>query len=329
MASIKKLRGNWRAEVYKKVNGVVYRPTGVFQTKAEATAWATQIESEILSGQRGQVKAVTLGKLLQEYSEKVTPKKADPTWELNFIKRFLKEDIAKIKLADFSAVDVAKWRDKRLETVAEGAVRREWNVLSPAVNIAIKEWKWLTKNPFSEVKRPDSPPSRDRLFSAKEIELLTYHLDCSPDSDMQKIKSRVGAAMLFALETGMRTGDIAKLTWDCISDTVAEVRKGKTAAAKRRVPLSLEARRIIKQLPKTFDNVFGVNAKQIDSHFRAAKDDCLITGLHFHDSRANACTKLSKKIDIAGLARILGIKDFKIILVYYRETAEDQAVTIA
>lgn len=324
MANITKRGSRWQA----RTNCKGIRQSATFALKPEAVAWAAQIENEILSGQRGQVKAVTLGKLLQEYAEKVTPKKVDTKWELNYIKRFLREDIASIKLSNLSAVDVAIWRDKRLETVSAGAVRREWNVLSPAVNTAIKEWGWLTVNPFSKVKRPDPPASRDRLFSQKEIELLTYHLDCAPDSDMKKIKSRVGSAMLFALETGMREGEVANLTWDCMTETVAEVKKGKTLSARRRVPLSIEARRIINQLPKTFDTVFGVTAGQIDSNFRGAKKDCLIAGLHFHDSRANACTKLAKIVEILALARIMGIKDLKILMVYYRESAEDIALRI-
>jgi len=66
----------------------------------------------------------------------------------------------------------------------------------------------------------------------------------------------------------------------------------------------------------------------VDSNFRKAKGKADIEDLHFHDTRANACTKLAKKIDILSLARMLGHKDLKQLQVYYRETAEDTAAKL-
>ena len=52
-------------------------------------------------------------------------------------------------------------------------------------------------------------------------------------------------------------------------------------------------------------------------------------GLHFHDSRACALTRLSAKLSPLQLAKVSGHKDLKMILnVYYRETAEDIAKLI-
>ena len=49
-------------------------------------------------------------------------------------------------------------------------------------------------------------------------------------------------------------------------------------------------------------------------------------GIHFHDTRAEALTRLSKKLDALRLAKISGHKDLRILLAtYYRESAEDVA----
>ena len=318
MASIVKRANSWRALVTKQN----VRKSASFTTKAEAIAWATQIEAEILTGKRGATKAVTFGKLLQKYSEEVSPKHKGFRWEQIRIAKLQHDKLAGVKLSDITPFDFADWRERRLKEVEAGSVRREWTLMLSAINTAITDWGWLKTNPLAEIKRPPAPPPRDRLFTPREIELLTYHLSCGPDSDMKLIKSRVGAAMLFALETGMRAGDIAGLTWNRVTDKVAEVLVGKTAAARRRVPLTHEALRILNQLPKGKDTCFDVDVSQIDSHFRAAKKDCAIENLHFHDSRANAITKLSKFLDILDLARCVGIKDLKILMVYNRDSAE-------
>lgn len=102
---------------------------------------------------------------------------------------------------------------------------------------------------------------------------------------------------------------------------------GKTPAAKRDVPLSGEAIAIIKLMDKVKDGdtVFNLKPSQIDSMFRRAKGRALIEGLHFHDTRAEAITRLAGKLDILELARMVGHKDLRMLMVYYRRTAEDLA----
>lgn len=326
MASIKKLGGNWRASINKTVNGVVHRPTAVFSTKAEAQAWAAETEAEILAGKRGQTKAVTFGKLLERYLEEESPKHKGHIWEKNLILRMSKLPIYSVRLSDLTSDDFSKWRNSRLKSVAESTVRREWILLSSAINVALDEWKWLSISPLVGVKRPKDAPARDRLFSDEEIALLSYTLGV--DGVPKTITARVGYAMLFALETGMRSGEIVNLSWKDIHGRVATVREGKTASARREVPLTSEAMRILSLLPKKADSCFDITDDQRDALFSKAKKKAGITGLHFHDSRANACTKLAKLMGILSLAKMIGHKNINQLQVYYRETAKDIAETL-
>ena len=133
--------------------------------------------------------------------------------------------------------------------------------------------------------------------------------------------------MLFALETAMRAGEICNLTWDKVflGQSYCSVGDGKTDAARRDVPLSPEAVRILKQMGSTMGRVFDLKASQIDSMFRKAKKMALVEGLHFHDTRATAITRLAQKLDILSLARMVGHKDLRMLQVYYRESATDTA----
>jgi hypothetical protein len=63
--------------------------------------------------------------------------------------------------------------------------------------------------------------------------------------------------------------------------------------------------------------------------FRKARDKVLIEGLHFPDSRAEALTRRSRKVDVMTLAKISGRKDLSILQnTSYRESAEDIAARL-
>lgn len=104
---------------------------------------------------------------------------------------------------------------------------------------------------------------------------------------------------------------------------------GKTDAAKRDVPLSQEALRIIAQLESgkdETDSVFRISSTQnLDAAFRRAKALAAIDDLHFHDSRHTAITRLAKKLDVLALARMVGHRDLRMLQIYYNESAEDMA----
>ena len=74
--------------------------------------------------------------------------------------------------------------------------------------------------------------------------------------------------------------------------------------------------------------VFTLDDASRDALFRKARDKCKIDNLHFHDSRANAITALAKKLDIHDLARMIGHRDLKSLLCYYRKSASDMAKSL-
>lgn len=330
MASFRKRGKSWEAFVSK--NGI--RKTASFDTKAEATAWAARIETEILARKNGDIPDIPFSDLLARYRDNVSITKRGKQWEFVRINKIIRDDkIAHVRLPDLSAVHVAEWRNFRLQEVGAASVNREWNLLSHCCSIAVKEWQWLTSNPFSDVKRPPKPEARTRLVSDDEIERLLFALGYT-GTPPQTITARVGAAFLFAIETAMRAGEICGLQWRDVETerrflriTGTAAGAGKTAAAKREVPLTPRAIEIIEQMRhiKSNDSVFDLKSSQIDILFRKAKARSLIDDLHFHDSRAEAITRLSKKLDILSLARMVGHRDLRMLQVYYRETAENIA----
>jgi len=59
------------------------------------------------------------------------------------------------------------------------------------------------------------------------------------------------------------------------------------------------------------------------------RDRLLIEGLRFHDSRADALTRLSKRMDVMRLARVSGHRDLRQLMsAYYRAPAAEVAASI-
>lgn len=314
---LRKRKDSWRVEIDKAGQ----RLSASFDTKAEARAWGTRQEAEILAGKRSEVPNKTLKDLLERYRDEVSVTKRGERWEKLRLDLIARDDIGAVKLKDLAAPDFAAWRDRRLRKVSQASVRREWTLLSAALNVSVREWHWLKENPLKAVKRPPAPPPRERIPTDHEIERLCFALGYGLDT----ITARVALAMLFSIETGMRAGEIAGLTWDRVDlvRRVAKLERTKNGTA-REVPLSGRAVELLQELGGD-GSVFGLTVQQIDVLFRKAKDRALIKELHFHDMRALAVTRLSKRLDILSLAKMIGHRDLKTLQVYYRPDAADMA----
>jgi integrase len=232
-------------------------------------------------------------------------------------------NIGAIKLDKLSEVDIAKWRDDRLKQVSSESVRREWNLLSSACNIACKEWKWLKSNPMKDVKRPQSGKARTRRISEKEIEKLIFVCGWDGESKPATIPSLIALIFCLAIETGMRAGELLGLEWKNIDlkKQTAHLPETKNGHS-RTVPLSKEAVRLFGLVKSKKSYVFNVSGSNLDSIFRKYRDKALIKDLHFHDTRREALSRLSKKLDPFQLAKMSGHRDMRMLLnVYYQEDA--------
>lgn len=260
MASIVPYRGKYRALVWK--DGI--RKSKVFPAKGRAMAWAVDVEREIDARASGEIPDKTFGDLLIRYRDEVSIHKRGERWETLRLDAIIQRaQIAQVRLRALDTPHVAQWRDERLQTVSAASVRREWVLLSHACNLAVREWRWLKENPFSTVTRPKPSKARDRLATPDEIERLLFALGYDAATPPATQTARVGAAMLFAIETAMRCGEIVNLEWAQV-DTgrrVARVLQAKNGHP-RDVALSAEAIRLLEQLrPVTAAGpVFGISS---------------------------------------------------------------------
>lgn len=319
MASIKRNGSKWRAQVY--VRGV--RDSESFQTRQEAAKWGLEREAE-LRGRKLPDKSYS--DALTRYSREVAPTHGGEHWELLRINAWLKTPFSRRKLATMSASDFAEWRDGRLKQVKPGTVARELNLHRAVLEVARLEWKWIAVNPLDDVKWPKTPKGRRRRISPEEVTALAKAFGVHESLKSDTATQRIGLAFLLALETAMRSNEMLSLTWPNVYLDQRFVRLPKTKNGdEREVALSLRAVAILKALPKSFGTVFNLDAKIRDAVWRKVRNTTPHRDIHFHDSRAEAIWRLSKKLDILQLATMIGHRDLKSLMFYYDESASDMA----
>ena len=327
MASIRKYKGGYRAQVYVKGQ----RASDTFRTNREAQAWASAKEAELAEAPATRH---TVRQLIERYQEEVIPKKKGKDHEDRQATAFLRDfpELADKKLSDVDTPDMAAWRDARLKTVSDATVLRSLNWLRHAFRLAREEWKWMSHNPLKGMRLPQQPAPRVRRVSPMEARAICRMLGYRPGKAPKTKGQEVALAFMVGLRSGMRAGEILSLGKDNLDlkRRVASVEhKTQHITGKPRdVPLTRQAIRLLRPVAH-LEKCLSLSSATLDALFRKARDRLLIEDLHFHDSRAEALTRLSRKVDVLTLARISGHKDLRILqLAYYRETAAEIAARL-
>ncbi len=313
MATFRKRDGRWQAQICKA--GV--RKAKTFRTKTEAIEWAREVEDTLTDA--GSVQAA-----LERYMTEVCPSHKGERWERIRLTRISKELPSK-RLSELEPNDLAKWRDKRLKTVKGASVRREMNLLNQVFVIAINEWGWLKTNPLKTVKKPPNSQPRRRGVSQEEIKAITEELGYMEGYKAQTKKQEVAVLFLLGIETAMRLGEMLSLTRENIElkrkvAILVDTKNGD----RREIPLSSKAVELIKQLSGERGRIASVGGSA-STIFRKAKIQAGFPDVHFHDSRSEGLTRLSKKLSVIQLAKVVGHRDPRSLMIYYSETAEEIA----
>lgn len=330
MAYIRKRGDKWRAEVER--NG--QRLSMSFPTKAHASAWAAEQESVIFDGKLGKLPNKTMAQALKRYAEDVSPKKKGSREEGVRLKKMQADLPFKNKIIrEVTTDDIAKWRDERLQTVAPNTLTREWTLLRGVFTIAKAEWGWVREIPMDGVKKPRGGKPRIRRVADKEILGLCKELGYEESKPVETLRQKIAVAFLFAIETAMRAGEVRALHPHHVDGRIAHLHETKNGWS-REVPLSKRAVELLSKI-KLAENepFFNFSAVTLNNCFHYARKEVAktlpeIATLHFHDSRREACTRLSKKLGVMELARMIGHRDLKSLMIYYAPSTDELAAKL-
>ncbi len=185
-------------------------------------------------------------------------------------------------------------------------------------NLAIK-WGKASFNPVREVKFFKEGPWEMRILSRDEESLL---LEAACD--------HLKPIIVAALNTGMRRGEIFRLTWDRVdffneTITVVETKNGET----RIIPMNQLLKETLQQLREKSKNRYvfcgkdGRLLKDVRTAFEIAKKKAKIYPLRFHDLRHTFATRLIEKgVDLPTVKKILGHKSINMTMRYVHPVSE-------
>lgn len=344
MAGIWKRGNYWRAEIRRVGYPSQWR---TFDTKAEAEAWARRLESEMDRGtfvDRTEAERNTFGDILRRYAREVSPLKKGAADEILRINKVCRDPIAKYKVAALSGKLFSEYRDRRLagnadqRPVSGSTVSRELTLLSHVLNVARREWGvHLDINPVSVIRRPRENRARNRRLMPGEEPLLLAALAFNPRDDQGRFSEGscrnewALPAVVLAIETAMRRGEMLSLRWNDVFLKERFVRLHDTKNGDARdVPLSSRAVFTLESMARHESGcVFPITGEALKRVFIRACVRAGIENLHFHDLRHEATSRIAERLDnILELSSVTGHKTVQMLKRYYHPRASDIALRL-
>ncbi|CAE6869706.1 Tyrosine recombinase XerC [Paraburkholderia aspalathi] len=321
MASIIPRGTNWQVKI--RTQGQPIR-SKTFPTKEAAEAWAaSQVKVKPKAATKPRKPVLTVADLFERYIKTATPHRRSGEWERRVLQRMVRTEktLCALPAAKLGKPQLAEWRDRRVTEVLGSTVGRELDAISSVYRLAIEEWDLgLTVNPVRGFRRPKLPLPRDiRLAIGDDEKLIAAAIEFNRE---------IAPAVVLAIETAMRQGEIAKLRWEHIDvearTAFLPITKNGTA---RKVPLSSKAIEALTWCPPPHrGRVFKLTQSAMQHAFRQIRQQCGLGNVHFHDLRHEAASRLFEKgLNVMEVAAITGHKNLKMLQRYTHLRAEDLA----
>lgn len=332
MASYTKLPSG-RTRVQVRVVG--HYQSRTFDTRREASAWATIIEAaakqKASSGVTSLPAALTLAEAIESYLRAVNLKPANQT-----SLRAFGAAVGQISLRDLNAATLQRWIDTRLQTVTGATVAHNLGLVSGLL-------KWLRFTKHLDVDVELSRNAR-RSLSAARVQTTSQERDrCATDAELdrlrlafegqEKLRLPMADLMDFAVATAMRLGEIVRIEWCDFNDNARTIIIRDRKDPKRKlgnhmcVPLSTAAVEIMMRQPSAVarsGRVFPFGQNSVSAAWIVARKRAGVHDLTFHDLRHRAITDLfAKGLTIPQVALISGHKTWAQLRRYTQVQAVD------
>jgi integrase len=319
VATYRKRNGKWQAIVRHKTIGTTSLS---FHTKQAAIKWVISVEEQLEAGTFGTLKPThtTLGELLQRYAREVTPVKRGATTELRRLHRLIRDPLSSLRVGQLTSQAIAAFRDRRLLD-GRRTCHYDLILIRHCLKIAMNEWGlMLSSNPVDKVKMPPSSPARKRRLEDGEFERLE-------EAAKQTKNPHTWPVIVFAIETGMRRGEILGLRWEHVDldRRIAYLPLTKNGSS-REVPLSVKAAEVLSRQRQRNDTTspFPVTPNGFRLAWDRLRSRAGLVDLRFHDLRHEAISRFFELgLNIPEVAVISGHKDPKMLFRYTHLRADD------
>lgn len=327
MATIRRRGDSWQVQIRRAGRPAM---TATFARRTDAAAWAREVEhGQDVAQAPTEADAVTLEAALARYSAEISARKRGHSPRLEgYIARALgKHPIAQKALGSIRGVDIAALiADLEARGVGPRRIRLYLALLSHLFTVAGQSWGMEgLGNPVSKTAKPRLPAGRNRRLETNEQARL-----------LEAATPALRAAIVFALETAAREGEITALRWGDVDLQRRTARFAQTKSGEpRTVPLSPAALAALETLtPATSqdqDRIWPWSDRHaLALAWRRLCKRLGIAGLHFHDLRHEATSRLFERgLSIEKVAAVTGHKTWAMLKRYTHPRAEDIARELA
>ena len=263
-----------------------------FPNKTLARTWATDVEAQLERGTYinvSRAEKVLLKELFDKYKNTITPNKKGHKQESS------KLDVLSRRYGEYSLaqLDPEIIVDDVLDTLEEKSsetIRKEINLLNHVIKTARALWKYqIRENPVAVAK--------DILQVTNALQPSEPRVRRILEDEEQKIYEALTGEMKlifpFAIETGMRRGEIAQLERSMRKEGRWDIPGSITKnGCPRSIPESDKAKAIYKEcMPRIDRKVFNLKPDSISQAFGRVIKKLEIEDLHFHDTRHEAISR--------------------------------------
>ena len=198
--------------------------------------------------------------------------------------------------------NLAAYRDRRPNEVGAQTVKHEINLLRRVLKLASNEWGLTLPYGVPSIRMPRLPRGRERRVSQEELSAIKSHLT-----------PIMAAIVTIAVETAMRRSEIIGLQpQDLLPGNRIHVRDSKNGRS-RIIPASSPA-------VDAVETLLSASTPMRDSVSQAFSRACVksrITGVHFHDLRHEAVSRMfARGLTVPEAAAISGHLDFRMLARY-------------
>jgi len=286
--------------------------------ETEAAIKGDMVRGEYEINRTRKKKVPTLGDIWKRYLPLAQGHKKSWIDDLRYYRKHLEPRFGKKALDAISPIDIERMKselkngqNRRGKSFAAQTIKHQLVILRRLYNLARKWGMYDGKSPMESVEMPRIDNQKTEFLTNEELTRLLDTLETWPFKDTV-------AFIKFSLFTGLRRGELFKLTWDDVDFERGLIRLrdpkgGKTES----IPVSREAMEVLRTLEVTSSFVFpGEGGKQRTNfngpwqRIRKAAD--LPPGFRFHGLRHHfASTLVSAGYDLLVVQKLLTHKDAK------------------
>jgi len=303
MSYIRKTGKHWQCLIRIKDHPNLSK---TFKKHEDAKRWSIETELKIRREDAGitKIKYPTFNEIGLKYIADVSITKKGFVNERNIIKSLFLEPFSTYPINKITPDIIGKFRDRQSKTICGTSINRKLDVISTIFTTCKKEWGYPVPNPVLSIRRPKKNEPRNRRLTEAELSLL---IRGNHTTEVMR------TIMQIMLETGMRSGEVIRISHDHLKGKTLHIPITKTVP--RTIPLTQKGLDLIKNAELPFNTTVDAIGKKFAKLCKKYKIKDAVP----HDLRHNSLSDFMrvKNLNVPETMLIAGHKDPRMLLRIY------------